>query len=245
MPLRFTAVVVLLTLLAAGSVSALEKSVAPAPTARGDGWRSTTTCTVAYYNTCTGWIWCWSGWSPNDVIGVCFDCTCLEPGLAATLLSHALYWCAGSPPGRGYTGTLDVWGADANFCPTGAPLASQAFLPNAGWSSMAFGIEVTCPFIIACTFARGVGNPACIATDRPAAGPTGPQACGTCYQVNRLTRSFYYGTATTPFCPGQTFDDGVCNAELMWEAVLGPSSFVGVDDNIRSRTWSRVKSLYR
>lgn len=242
---RVTIAVALLTLLAAGPVVALEKSVAPAPSARGDAWRATTTCTVSYYNFCTGWIWCWSAWSATDVVGACFDCSCGEPGLAATLLSHRVYWCTGMPSGRGFTGTVDVWGADANLCPTGAPLFSQAYLACSGWNAMTVGIEVTCPFVITYTFAPTPGTPAGIASDHPAAGPTGPEACGYCYQVNRLTRSFHYGSAAAPLCPGEPLDDGVCNAELTWEAVLGPSSVVGVEENLRSRTWSRVKSLYR
>ena len=33
-------------------------------------WEAGGSVTISYYNICTGWVWIWSGWSPNDVVGV-------------------------------------------------------------------------------------------------------------------------------------------------------------------------------
>jgi hypothetical protein len=76
-------------------------------------------------------------------------------------------------------------------------------------------------------------------TDHPAAGPTGPPACGVCYDEQRPTRSFQWGKAVVPVCPGVPFHDEVCNAELIWE--FGFNCPVSIDDS----TWGRIKTLHK
>src|SRR5687768_7163441 len=46
----------------------------------GSEWRGgPTSCSIRYYNICTGWVWVWSGWAPQDRVGVHFE-TCCQPG---------------------------------------------------------------------------------------------------------------------------------------------------------------------
>jgi hypothetical protein len=58
------------TLVVASASFALEKTAVRHADIERENWGAATTCTVAYYNFCTGWLWVWSGWSPNDVVGV-------------------------------------------------------------------------------------------------------------------------------------------------------------------------------
>ena len=92
---------------------ALEKTAARmSDDTRAGDWNAGTTCSVAYYNTCTGWVWVWSGYSPNDVVGVCFDNCCL-PNHGFVTSNWAFVWTA-APAGYGFTGTIAVSDADAD-----------------------------------------------------------------------------------------------------------------------------------
>lgn len=229
-------------LMLASSGFALEKaSVRLTDDSRGDGWSSAATCNVIYYNFCTGWLWVWGGWSPNDRVGVCFD-SCCPTGQQSTLNTFWEVFRPGALTGYGFTGTIDVFNADANCCPTGAPLASQPFLPLvSGWNSWLFGVNVPAKFIVAWTNGPVPANPLRPATEHPAAGPTGPQACGYCYPNPHLTHAYYWGTPTSPLCPGATFNDGVCNSELYADCSLTCTIVIGVEEN----SWGSIKNLYR
>jgi hypothetical protein len=123
----------LVSLLLAAPGLALEKRAARL-TDDPDLWRSggtSSNCLVKYYNTCNGWVWIWSGWAPQDRMGVCFTSCCPAPLSAAAETSYVHFW-SGAPPGYGYTGTIDVFGVDADCCPVGLPLSTQPFLPVSG-----------------------------------------------------------------------------------------------------------------
>jgi hypothetical protein len=226
------------TLTCASAGLALEK-VATRMTehTRADVWNAGTSCSIAYYNTCTGWVWVWSGWGPGDKVGVAFE-SCCTSGTLAT--NHLFAW-SGAPNGYGFTGTIGVYNADANRCPTGSPIAEQVYLPISGWNQFVWNVGVGSSFVIQTT--HGIttfANPSSYATDHPAAGPTGPAACGTCFPLTRVNHSFYYGTAASPLCPGSVLNDGVCNSQLLWDAQI-INCPVSVDES----SWGAIKSLYR
>ena len=232
-----TAFVLAASLVVASTGLALEKTAAPMDADRADGWNAGTSVSVAYYNICTGWVWVWSGWSPNDVIGVSY-----EGGNNCTLNSNWWFFGTGSPAGYGFTGTVNINAADANRCPTGAPLASQSFLPVSGWNVISWGGGVNVgsnDFTVTVEFGAGAANPAAAWTDHPAAGPTGPQACGTCYPNPRDNRTFYYGTAASPLCPGSALNDGICDAQFIQDAQLTCTV------SVEASTWGSVKNMYR
>ncbi len=218
------------------SAFALERSAESVDPEDSSDWFAGTTCSVVYYNFCTGWVFNWSGWEDGDVIGNVVPSCCPSGG---ELVGSNLRIREGAPSGYGFTGSISVYAADANDCPTGAPIASQPFLPTSGWQPVIWGVNVPSRYIVTVTHA-GVA-PTRHRTDHPSPGPTGPEACGTCYPTNRETRSFYYGTASSPLCPGSPFDDAesICNAELMWEHAM--TCPVSIDDT----TFGKVKSLYR
>lgn len=161
----------------------------------------------------------------------------------------------GAPPGYGYTGTLSVHYADAHGCPT-QEIASQPWLPTTGSNVMSWKLFLPwgpLGWCLVFTNAAVEGSPVVLYTDRPAAGPTGPQACGTCYPADRSLHSFLYGTASSPHCPGLVFFDGTCAAELIW-ATLGDRPCTTPDclmnpveagASLQTSSWGRVKSLYR
>jgi hypothetical protein len=228
-----TAFVLAAMLVFATSGLALEKTTVRADRDTADGWDAGASCSVTYANTCTGWLYVWSGWSPGSRFGVIFDPCCQGGALAAT---QAYFW-TGSPSGYGFTGTLAIESV-AGGCPAGV-INSHPILAPAGpvvdlWSAPAG------PVALVYTAGPGVGNPVTFPTDHPAAGPTGPQACGSCFPSTRPIHTFAWGTAATPLCPGSTFNDGICDAEgLLWTAAFN----CGV--SVEESTWGAVKNLYR
>ena len=69
------------------------------------------------------------------------------------------------------------------------------------------------------------------------------------HPTGRAGQSFYFGTSSSPLCPGSPFDAGTdCDGELLWELYLAGWDSVGVsvgEDEIELRSWSTVKGLYR
>jgi hypothetical protein len=228
-----------LMLVFASASFALEKTAMRVSDVERENWGAATTCTVAYYNFCTGWIWVWGGWSPNDVIGVCYDCCCTNVnGRTGVSTTWELVYTA-APPGYGFTGLIELWCVDAN-CGLCLPWAGQPFYFTSGWNGHVWGgIEICCPFAVTVTFGPGLAMPSRVASDHPAVGPTGPQACGWCYPNPRTCHSYYYGTATSPLIPGTSLTDGICCVEWIWDVALVCD--VGVEES----SWAAIKSLYR
>jgi hypothetical protein len=112
-------------------------------------------------------------------------------------------------------------------------------LEQPGWNGFAFGVAVPSRFIVTLTVRNSYGLPSYYATDHPALGPTGLPGCGTCYPTARIPRSFYYGSTLSPLCPGEPLDDGMCSAELIWEAHLS------CDVQVKDSSWGQIKALYR
>lgn len=224
------------------STIALEKATARVTDVElDDVWRGTSTCELLYYNTCTGWVWTWSGWSAGDQVGQAFTSCCPAQSSTAVDWLHMYVW-TGSPSGYGFTGMVQVFDADANMCPTGAALASQAWLPVSGWNDVSLG-GVTVPnstFTIMYELSNSsVPDPIVFPTDHPDAVPPEAAACGMCYPSSRVSRSFYWGSAATAICPGSALYDGICNAELLW------SADVSCTTPIHPTTWGTIKNLYR
>lgn len=216
---------------------ALERAARPAPDAP-DRWTRGNTCTVAYYNVCTGWIWTWTNWAPGDRVGVTFPTHCA--GESGSLVANWIYVPQGAPPGYGFTGSIDVYATDASGCPVGSPRASQPFLPVTGWNAFGWYLYDVGRFAVAVELGPAPGSPVGLASDHPAVSPNGPAACGTCYPVTRVTRSFHWGQAASPLCPGSPLFDGFCNAELLLDV-----SLVGGVFPVEPASWGRLKSLYR
>jgi hypothetical protein len=232
-----TAFVLSAVLALATSGFALQRVSQPATdVARADGWTAQGTCSVAYYNICTGWIWLF-GFNLGASFGICVD-SCCGPTDNTSLVTSWQYFTTPGAIGYGFTGLSEVYAADPDCCPTGAPIGSQPLLPLSGWNGIAWGVSVPSTFIL--TFGTAVvPNYAPAATDHPAAGPTGPAACGTCYPTTRVNHSYIYTYGPYSFCPGSTFFDGVCDAQLFWDVELA------CDVSVEESSWGSIKNLYR
>jgi hypothetical protein len=114
-------------------------------------------------------------------------------------------------------------------------------LPVSGWNAVGFSPLVRVPdqFAVAFTFGAGVQTPLALTADHPAAGPTGPPACGSCFPTTRENHSFYWGTAATSICPGSAFNDGVCDSQFLWDASMHCVT------SVESSSWGAIKGLYR
>jgi hypothetical protein len=225
-----------LLIASASSANALEKTLARFP--EEDAWSSTgASCSLAYFNICTGWVWVWSGWDSEERVGVVFDPCCSH----AVLEAASVYVLYGAPPGYGFTGVINVQEADAEGCPVGPPLVGAFFLPtHGGWYELRTNLPVQGRFLVS-VMCGALTAEVGFASDRPAAGPTGPAACGFCYPVDRPTHSATYGRLGSPLCPGLPLYDGVCNAELLWTASLRCDAAFALE----SRSWSSIKGLYK
>ena len=235
--LFLTAFVLAASLVVASTGLALEKTAMLVTDDGPDGWSAgSQTCNVQYYNTCTGWLWVWGGWSAGDAMGTAFT----GCGSNCTLDSGNVYFRTPAPAGYGFTGTAHVYAADANECPTGAPLASQALLPATGFNLLNWNsLSVPNTFCVVWEWGPGGSGTTRAGTDHPAAGPTGPASCGACFPTTRTNHTYYWGTLASPLCPGSALFDGVCDAQFMWDANMLCS--VSVED----QSWGAVKNLYR
>lgn len=250
-----TTIVALLLIAAASSASALERTTARV-LEKAEVWQASSSYDIRYYNTCTGWTWVWSGWEGGEEVGVVVNrppdwAACGEDGQGTlgTLLLDGT-WIAtrsGVPSGYGFTGTISV--RNGQGC-SGGVLASQPFLPAApadwhftDWGRLAVADWYT--VVIQWATPSGYRNPTQLYSDHPAAGPTGPEACGMCYPTTRSTATRYYGVNGS-YCPsGVGLSDGVCDVELLVECSMGCFNPVGVGDRFEERSWGQIKGLYR
>jgi hypothetical protein len=221
----------------AAPVTALEKTSARITDDHPEQWNASTSGTIRYYNNCTGWVWVWSGWSPGERLGVCFD----TGAPVNTLVTTWALTFSGVPSGYGFTGTISAM--DGCDC-SASPLATQPYVPpvTSGWSATAWGgVVVPSPFLISVTWSASTGftNGTGLASDHPFAGPTGPTACGTCFPSNRTVHSRYYGVGGANCPSGVTLSDGLCDIEFMIDAE------VRIPFGLQGESWGRVKTLYR
>ena len=215
---------------------ALEKTLAHGVEARGDWNAGTSSCSVGYYNICTGYIWVWSGWAANSVLGTAYD-TCCSPAIIPRVTATYFYYRTGAPASYGFTATAAIMVVDGNDCPTGV-LESQAILPASGWNFLLWGtVAVPTRFAQVHTIAdaNGYGTPVTVASD----GAGG--ACGVCFPTTRTTNSYTWGTTGSPLCPGSAMNDGACNVEWLTSAIL----YCGPCCSVQDGSWSSIKNLYR
>ncbi len=233
----FVVATMLIVLSLATAVSALEKTPArwDGPERDGD-WGRAATCSVSYYNICSGWVWNWSGWDPGDRLGTHYE-SCCGPTDTSYLMNFFMYFSAGSPPGYGFTGSIEVWPIDANKCPTGAAISTMAYTPVGGWNEITFAAPIVVPPEFAVFYASNptsvIPDPMAVYTDYPFTD------AGPCYPTTRVQQSYYWGTAISPTCPGSVFTDTPTNSELL--SGVGMECVVSIDDT----SWGTIKSIYR
>jgi hypothetical protein len=220
------------------SADALERALARAGDPQSE-WNGGADCSIQYWNTCVGWTWTWTGWSPFDRIGVNYT-SCAGGFLVGVDIFTRFTNGVPVLPGYGFSPTLLVYTADEGGCPTGPVLGSRLFLPNGTTQSLNFAAPVAVPasFVTVVQMASGGGGTTRYGTDYDVQGPTGPQGCGTCFPTTRVSNSYYYGKPQSPLCPGSQFST-VCPVELLWTARMVVP--IGVEET----SWGSIKGLYR
>lgn len=235
LPIAITAPVWLTLALPA---AALERTAVRIDDLSHESWSAGQSCTVRYYNDCTGWVWVWSGWDPGEQFGTVFHSCCSQAVLQLTNYLTFDAWASGWGP----IGTVQLFDVQGGECPTGPPIASQLWVPpeTDGWHTIYWNVEVPQDFLLRITPGSfsGFSNPTAFGSDHPLAGPSGPAACGTCFPPGRMVHSYYYGIQGQ-YCPGITLNDGLCDIEWCLEAVMNcPVATEG-------QSWGQIKTLYR
>jgi hypothetical protein len=224
----------------AGAAVALERIPAPAPSLERDApWRQSTQVSLSYYNLCTGWTWIWEDYYEETGWGVVFD-----PGEDLQTLVGTWEFNAADGFNRGYTsGIVAVYQLDSGGVPETPAIASRPHFPTIGWSYHAWNLPVDGPvFVFFQATPYFFASPV---TDHPAAGPDGsPPACGTCYPTTRESRSHRVDLPVGSNWPGQPFDDGTCEAELVWDAVFSPEA-TSTPEGVQQESWGRLRNMYR
>ncbi|MBZ0267917.1 hypothetical protein K8I85_07165 [bacterium] len=227
----------LLLTMVAVPATALERTEVRADREAPDAWDAGETCAVTYGNTCTGWVYA-RFYEPYDVVGVTFEPCCSS----AQLVASQLYFYSGFGEGWGFTGTVAVREV-VDGC-LGETYDARPAVPLPGpridsWTGIPQGpvaVTFTHGEITTWWNDRGVS----IAMDHPAAGPTGPAACGFCYPTTRPTHAVYYGKPDSLLCPGSPVNDGTCNSEFLWW-----SGSFSCPVSTEPMTWGSLKNLYR
>ncbi|MEZ5066001.1 MAG: hypothetical protein R3B81_14805 [bacterium] len=199
-------------------------------------WVGTETCELRYYNFCTGWFWIWDA-QDGDRSGTVFEAC--HPG--CEVVSAMAWFPDQAQHGRGYTALIGLYAVDDEDCPQEPPLASMVYFQQLGWQTFHFGgVPVPPRFALMATHANSYyGRQIGFFSDHPAAGPTGPIACGSCYPSNRVGHSYIWGNVASPACPGELIEDAVCPAEFLLSVQLSCTSEVTED------SWSRIRSMFR
>jgi hypothetical protein len=219
----------------ATSSFALQKSQARFTGDEIDNWAAQVTCTVHYYNICTGWVWVWSGFADGETPGTVFDNCCGNDG---ALTGSFQYFPTGAPPAYGFTGSAQVNTVTGtvphNEALVWPPVAQIPYLPaGAGWEYIAWGVSVPSRFAVSYTIAdaNAYGTPVAMYSD-------GPFGCGNCFPTNRTTNSYNFGIGGT-LVPGIALFDGACYVE--WLSAVSLKCPVAVEDE----SWGSIKNLYR
>jgi hypothetical protein len=225
-------------LLSTSVAHALERTSARADAVREETWSAAAqTCTIRYYNNCIGWLWVWKGWSPGERHATVFESCCQNAQLELT--SHLVFEGV-AHGGWGFTGTIGVFEADASDCATGPPIAQRPWLaPHTSWYSHTWNVAVPSRFMVQVNWGApaGLTDPAGMSSDRPAGGPTGPQALGLCFPSSRTVHSYHWQPGDFS-CPGPVENDGVGDVEWLAEARLA------CPVHTTPRSWGRIKTLY-
>src|SRR5688572_21555407 len=101
-----------LAFLSATRAFSLEKQPSLFDDDRAGAWIAGSSCLISYFNICNGWIWCWSGFSTDERIGLIVDSCCEN----STLLETALYVCSTAGPTYSTSGTISAHQVDASDC---------------------------------------------------------------------------------------------------------------------------------
>jgi hypothetical protein len=241
------ALALLLAGLAAADIPFQKQAVREAIVPHGQFEGARGTCSVVYYNICSGWIWVWSPFTGRDAreadqIGVVFDlpedCN-MEPGSECLNLGFWWYWRY-TVPGWGYTLSYHLWNADENNCKIGPavgallrqdPVERWNYYPGLGWTASDY---------VAITATMDRGALPYWVTDNNWKNAAAPIRCegwpGPIEKHSFIFGEGYEGT----ICPTYYLGDGMGPVQFLMDA-----SFESQGIAIEPASWGTIKSLFR
>jgi hypothetical protein len=208
------------------------------------GWTSGT-CTIVYYNYCSGWLWTYAPFAPARdryyyQIGVVFnlpaDCGKM-PGEVCTNTGFWWYWRYTLP---GYIDRVsyDLWVVDEDACKVGPSLGTLPDRdPIERWNYYS-GLGSTTADHVAIMASPVSGSPR-IATDNNARNSQAPIACAD-WPGPIEPHSFWFGTPGTQYCPPDAFRDGFGPVQILMRA-----SFSCEATAVEPSSWGAIKTLFR
>jgi len=194
---------------------------------------STSTCSIVYWNTCSGWIWAWA--SALVVWGVVFDlpadCGAL-PGVVCENTGFWWYWLD-AMPGYGYTVDYRLYNADESLCLVGPPLNTLPGIePLPRWNSYP-GLGPVDSGFAAITVKYNCSSIPKIVTDN-----AHRNSMSGCAPVPEEVHSVMYDLGIP--CPAFPVQDrvGPCN-------ILMDATFSCEETSIEPASWGAIKALFR
>jgi len=215
------------------------------PPGRVEG--GTGTCSVVYYNICSGWFWLWSPFTDRDgrwmdQIGVVFDLPedCGKaPGSECTHLGFWWYWRY-TRPGYGYTLSYHLWNADDGNCKVGPAIgALYRQDPVERWNYYP-GLGSTTSDYVTITATMDKGALPYWVTDNNHKNAAAPIRCagwpGPIEKHSFIFGEGYQGT----ICPTYYVGDQLGPVQFLMRA-----SFSCPETSIEPASWGTIKSLFR
>ncbi len=198
------------------------------------------TCSIIYYNLCSGWIWIYSGFAAGDEVGVIFDLVadCGKLPGETCCMTHGFWYWRFTSPTYGFTVSYGLFEVDANGCKT-AQTGGLAFSdPAERWNLLpGLGCVTGDQAVICATF--DAGTLPYMGTDNNQSNAAGGPNClgigaGTGNSV------FYGNPGATQYCPPQYFGDAIGPVDIMMDA-----GWICGTNATEDASWGDVKSLFR
>ena len=198
-------------------------------------------CSLIYYDICSGWIWIYSGWGAGDQIGVAFD---LPAGCGKLAGEHCCntglwwYWRY-TAPGYGFSVSYGLYNTDATLCLAGQTGGFAGLDPTERWNFTA-GLGCVTSDVATITATWDKGTLPYAATDNNVSNSVGGPACAG-VPINPPTSFAYYIAAgPTTYCPPAYFADALGPIEFLMDA-----GFVCGGTATEEASWGEIKSLFQ
>ncbi len=203
------------------------------------------TCTIVYYNFCSGWIWLWSDWNAGDQVGVTFDlptdCSWGNNIYYFCNIGSFWYWRY-TAPGYGFTITYDLYETDASGCLSGSSHGSSTMDPVERWNFTG-GLGCAYDVVPAVTATWDQGTLPYAATDNNASNLNAGPACISDPGTPGTGTSLQYAAAgSTVYCPPIAFADGVGYVDLIMASFFSCACY---PDATKDASWGEIKSLFQ
>jgi hypothetical protein len=188
------------------------------------------TCSIAYYELCSGWIWTWSGYQVQYAVVFDLPNDCgKQAGQLCTNTGFWWYWRY-TNPGYQIPVTYSLYAADSALCRVGAPIGTLPDQdPIERWNAYPGLGSTTSDFVAIVAISASFPM---VATDNT----TKNQAIG-CAPIPTAVHSVL---GFVSYCPPTAMEDGLgpCN-------LLVDGEFYCAATTVELSSWGAIKTLFR